>query len=292
VLRRAGAPLHRAALWAWCPGVAVWAVNDAHVDTLGALLTVCGLGLVRRGPGGRGGRDGPGGVLLGLAAGTKLIPVLTLPGAMSGILAGRRLPRPRDLVVPAAAGLAFLLCYTPYVIASGPGVLGYLPGYLQEQGYDQGSGFGLLTLLRVPTALLPFAVVAVMLAAVLLVLRRGDPDAPWRGALAVVGTALFLTTPGYPWYALLVVALVALDGRWEWLAVPVAGELMYLFGGRLQQPAYAGALCLVLVGAAVRGSFSARPEPPPRAAAAAAAAVPSPVRTGSSRSARGSTHAR
>nr|WNW42166.1 hypothetical protein RKE32_33815 [Streptomyces sp. Li-HN-5-13] len=38
----------RAALWAWCPGVAVWAVNDAHVDVLGTLLTVAGLGLAVR----------------------------------------------------------------------------------------------------------------------------------------------------------------------------------------------------------------------------------------------------
>jgi hypothetical protein len=32
------------------------------------------------------------------------------------------------------------------------------------------------------------------------------------------GTALAVTTPAYPWYALLLVALVALDGQAEWLA--------------------------------------------------------------------------
>ena len=36
----------QAALWGWFPGVAVWAVNDAHVDTLGVLLVVGGLGTV------------------------------------------------------------------------------------------------------------------------------------------------------------------------------------------------------------------------------------------------------
>ena len=286
VLRRTRAPLHRAALWAWCPGVAAWAVNDAHVDTLGALLMVCGLGLAQRK------RGGLGGVLLGLATGTKLIPVLALPGAMSGTLAPGRRPRPRDLLVPAVAALTFLLCYTPYVIASGLGVIGYLPGYLQEQGYDRGSGFGLLTLLDIPAELLPYAVVAAMLAAVLWVLRGGDPAAPWRGALTVIGTALFLTAPGYPWYALLVVALVALDGRWEWLAVPVAGELMYLFGAGVQQQVYAGALYLVIVGAAVRATGRITAPQPPRppaapavrpAPAAAAARAPIPIRTASSR---------
>ncbi|QMU71763.1 hypothetical protein [Streptacidiphilus sp. P02-A3a] len=247
VLRRTRAPAHRAALWGWCPGVAAWAVNDAHVDTLGALLMVCGLGLVH------GRRRGTGGVLLGLATGTKLIPVLALPGAMSGSLARGRRVSARDLLLPGAAGLTFLLSYTPYVIASGLGVLGFLPGYLQEQGYDQGTGFGLLTLLDIPQPLLPATVAAVLLAVVLYTLRYGDPAAPWRGALLVTGTALFLAAPGYPWYALLVVALVAIDGRWEWLAVPVAGEAMYLSAGALQQQAYMAALYLVLIGAAVRG---------------------------------------
>jgi hypothetical protein len=246
VLRRIRAPLHRAALWGWCPGVAVWAVNDAHVDALGALLMVGGLGLLCSA-----GR-GTGGGLLGLATGTKLIPALALPGALSGILAPGRRPTLRDLLVPAVAALTFLLCYTPYVIASGPGVLGYLPGYLQEQGYDQGTGFALPALLGIPDRLLPYAAAAVLLAGVLYVLRAGDPDAPWRGALTVIGTALFLTAPNYPWYALLVVALVAIDGRWEWLALPVAGEVMYLFGPDQQQPAYAAALYLVLAGTTVR----------------------------------------
>ena len=264
VLRRTRAPAHRAALWGWCPAVAAWAVNDAHVDTLGALLMVCGLGLtVAPGPGRdpvNGERRGAAGALLGLATGTKLIPALALPGAMAGCLArGRRLAA-RDLLLPAAAALAFLLCYTPYVLASGLGVLGFLPGYLQQQGYDQGTGFGLLALLGIPQSLLPVVVAAILLAAVLYVLRCGDPERPWRGALTVTGTALFLAAPDYPWYALLIVALVALDGRWEWLALPVAGEAMYLSNGMLQQPAYAAALYLVLAGTAARAlSRAVRP---------------------------------
>ncbi|MEY9967440.1 hypothetical protein ABIA33_005510 [Streptacidiphilus sp. MAP12-16] len=289
VLRRTRAPLHRAALWGWCPGVALWAVNDAHVDALGALLMVCGLGVLgcaRWGPGnGRVLGRVLGGVLLGAATATKLIPVLALPGAVSGALARGRRPRLRDLTVPAVAGVTFLLCYVPYVLASGLGVIGYLPGYLQEEGYDQGSRFGLLTLLGLPSRLLPAVVAAVLLAAVFHVLRNGDPDAPWRGSLVVVGTALFLAAPGYPWYALLVVALVALEGSWEWLAVPAAGEVMIVLGRDLQQQAYAGALCLVIAGIAVRRlARTADLVSAPRAAAAGPVpVVPSPVRTASSR---------
>ena len=29
-------------------------------------------------------------------------------------------------------------------------------------------------------------------------------------------------TPRYPWYALLLVPMIAMSGRWEWLAVPLA----------------------------------------------------------------------
>jgi hypothetical protein len=315
VLRRIRAPLHRAALWGWCPGVAFWAVSDAHVDTLGALLTVCGTGVLCRG-GAAGRRRAAAGGVLGAAAATKLIPVLVLPGALSGALARGRRIGPRDLIVPAAALAAFLLCYLPYVLVSGLGVIGYLPGYLQEEGYDQGTRFGLLTLLDLPPALLPLVVAGVLLGAVLVVLRYGDPDAPWRGSLLVTGTALFLAAPGYPWYALLVVALVALDGRWEWLALPVAAALMVLFGGSLQQAGYTGALCVVLTGTALRrlaataelvvgrttapaagapaagapaaGAATAVSAPAVRARAAQAAAgsgpsVPTPIRTGSSR---------
>ncbi|MEZ0093475.1 hypothetical protein ABH925_004667 [Streptacidiphilus sp. EB129] len=272
LLRRRRAPLHRAALWGWCPGVVLWAVNDAHVDALGALLMVCGLGRVWRG------RQAVGGALLGLATATKLIPVLALPGVMAGVLARGRRPVLRDLLVPAVAAGTFLLCYLPYVLASGLGVIGFLPGYLQEEGYDQGSRFALLSLLGLPQQLLGYLVGALLLATVLVVLRRGDPAAPWRGALLVIGTALLLADPHYPWYALLVVALVALDGRVEWLGVPAAGEFVYLFGSGTHGvvEAYGAALYLVLAGAAVRslGRTAALVSAPAPAAPARPAARP------------------
>ncbi|MFF3597163.1 glycosyltransferase 87 family protein [Kitasatospora indigofera] len=266
--RRPGAPgraLWRAALWGWCPGVAVWAVNDAHVDVLGALLTVGGLVLAGRG------RPGTGGALLGAATATKLLPALALPGAMSGLLARR--PRPRDVVLPLSALGVLALGYLPYVLASGAGVLGYLPGYLREEGYDQDriDRFGLVRLL-LPDGWAGYGAALVLLVLVLHVLRRGDPARPWRGALLVTGGALLTATPGYPWYGLLVVALVGLDGRWEWLAVPAAGQLVYLLGGGAQQPAYGAALAVVLTGAAVRRLRRGRPGPPVPAAAPAAGA--------------------
>ncbi|MFE9423685.1 hypothetical protein ACFYNO_12075 [Kitasatospora sp. NPDC006697] len=252
-----GAERWRAALWGWCPGLTVWSVNDAHIDTLGALLMVAGLGCLARRPG----RPGPrerrrawtGGALLGGAVATKLLPVLALPGALSGVLARR--PTRRDLLAPVAALGVFALSYLPYLAVSGRGVLGYLPGYLREEGYEADGiqRFGLLRLV-LPDRLVPAAAVLVLGAVLLGVLRFGDPGRPWRGALLVTGSALLLVEPDYPWYGLLVVALVALDGRWEWLAVPAAGQALYLAGGALQvqQAAYGAALACVLAGALLR----------------------------------------
>ncbi|WP_280689377.1 MULTISPECIES: glycosyltransferase 87 family protein [unclassified Kitasatospora] len=235
----------QAALWGWFPGVAVWAVNDAHVDALGALLTVAGLALAVRG------RAVAGGAALGGAAAVKLIPALVLPGAMAGLLSRR--PSRRDALLPLAAAGVFALGYLPYLLLSGRKVLGFLPGYLHEEGYDQGSvnRYGLLRVL-LPDSLAALGALLAILVAALAVLRWGDPARPWRGALLVSGTALLALTPDYPWYGLLVVALVGLDGRWEWLAVPAAGQLPYLYGGQAQLPAYGAALGLVLAGAVLR----------------------------------------
>ncbi|WP_051711558.1 glycosyltransferase family 87 protein [Streptomyces sp. NRRL S-350] len=238
----------RAALWGWCPGVTVWSANDAHVDTLGALLLVVALGcLARR-------RLTAAGLLLGAAVAVKLIPGLALPGALP-----RRPARERLVLLGSALG-ASALAYLPYLAASGTGVLGYLPGYLKEEGYEQGrlDRFGLLALV-LPDGLLPWAAGAVLAAVCLWVLRRGSPDRPWDGALLVTGTALLVVEPAYPWYGLLVVALVALDGRWEWLAVPAAGQYLYLTGGMgAQQLGYGVASVCVVAGAALRGRAGRR----------------------------------
>ncbi|MEU8620486.1 hypothetical protein [Streptomyces sp. NPDC048623] len=48
-------------------------------------------------------------------------------------------------------------------------------------------------------------------------------------------------TPGYSWYALLLIALAALDGRWEWLGVALAGAVAYLAGAATGTAAYGAA---------------------------------------------------
>ncbi|WP_107459360.1 glycosyltransferase 87 family protein [Streptomyces colonosanans] len=239
------------ALWAWCPAVPFAAVNDAHVDTLGVLLTVAALVTAA------GARRG---ALLGAAIVVKLLPALTLPGALSGVLAPGRSPRTRlretASVLLAAVGVV-ALAYLPYLLTPGSSVLGYLPGYLREEGYESGDvgRFALLRLVLPDTWAGPAAVTLVALSA-WHVLRRGDPERPWHGSLLVTGTALLLTSPAYYWYALLVVALVAMGGQWEWLAVAAAGTVLYVAGALqwhgVQASAYGLAAVTVLAGALVR----------------------------------------
>ncbi|WP_037891143.1 glycosyltransferase family 87 protein [Streptomyces sp. NRRL S-87] len=244
VLRRRGDP-RAAACWAWCPAVAVEAVNNAHADVLAVLVSVAALGLTVR-------HRSAGGGLLGLAVAVKLLPAVLLPGALAGVR------RPRDAartVLTAVAAVAAL--YLPYVLLSHSSVLGYLGGYAAEEGYDDASAGNRYALLRLvlPDAWAVPAVFAGMAAVSLHVIRRGDRERPWSGALLVTGTAFLLTTPGYSWYALLVVALVALDGRWEWLGVALAGAASYVTGRAVPDAgttAYALAAAAVLGGAALR----------------------------------------
>jgi hypothetical protein len=251
VQRRTCGDIRRVALWACCPAVPFAAGNDAHVDTLGALLTVAALGTAA------GARRG---ALLGAGIAVKLLPVLALPGALSGVLAPGVAPRARvretASVLFTAVGVV-ALAYLPYLLASGSAVLGYLPGYLREEGYEPGD-VGRFALLRLvlPDAWAGPAAVALVALSAWYVLRCGSPERPWHGSLQVTGTALLVSSPGYYWYALLVVALVAMGGRWEWLAVAAAGTVLYvadaLHWHGVQVAAYGPAAAAVLAGALVR----------------------------------------
>jgi hypothetical protein len=125
-----------------------------------------------------------------------------------------------------------------------------------------------------PDALTLPAAVLVLAGVAAYALRTADPDRPWRGALLMTGAAFIVTAPSYPWYGLMIVALVALDGRVEWLAVAIAGEVtnsgpgLHLNYLTAQQISYGGALLVVLTTALLRR----------RQAAAQREAMPVPAR--------------
>jgi hypothetical protein len=137
-------------------------------------------------------------------------------------LAGPAVLRRRWITVVASAASAFTVVYVPHLIAVGSKVIGFLPGYLQQEGYDNGTRFGIIDLVAGGHTAIVIAV-AVLGVTGLLVLRFADPDQPWRGAVVMTAAALAVATPHYQWYALLLVMLVALDGRPEWLAFAAGG---------------------------------------------------------------------
>ena len=204
-LRRRNLDPRLAALWGWSPIVATEAITNSHIDILGTLLVLVATLLVSRGLRFR------GGIALGAAIAVKLIPVIAAPALL------RRQPGK----VIAASIVTFALLYIPYLLTTGIAVLGYLPGYLSEEGYNDGSRFTLLTLFVPTTASLAVAAVLLLITAVL-VWWKTNPDAPWLGQLVMIGTTLLIVSPRYPWYALLLVPFIALSGRWEWFAVPLA----------------------------------------------------------------------
>ena len=211
-LRRLGRDPRTAVLWAWCPTVAFEAGNDAHVDVIAVGLTVASLVVLSDARGRR--RAAVGGSLLGLAVATKLYPALIGPAVV----------RRRPVAIASAAVAAVAAVYLPHVLAVGGHVLGYLPGYLQEEGYGNGTRFALLRQV-LPAAWCAPAALAIIAATALLVMRCTDPRRSADGAVVMVGVALILTSPAYPWYTELVVALAALAGRAEWLPLAFAAYL-------------------------------------------------------------------
>jgi hypothetical protein len=278
-LGRLGRDVRMAALWSWCPTVALEAGNSAHVDVVAVAIAAAAL-LVLATARGRTGRTILGGVLMGLAIATKVTPVLTVPGVL----------RRRWMTVLLSAGSAFVVVYIPHVLAVGSKVIGFLPGYLQQEGYDNGTRFGIIGL--VLTGKLALAMAVLILAAVAFaVVQFSDPDRPWQGALFMTAAALAVTTPRYQWYALLLVMLVALDGQPEWLAFAAGAYYAaepdlgrYTLPNRLHDAvAYGVPVVVVAVGWAVREFLrrrgaDAKPAGLPVTPVAASSAFAAPVK--------------
>jgi hypothetical protein len=154
-----------------------------------------------------------GGSLLGLAVAAKLTPLVVLPAVL----------RRRPVAVLVALSSVVGLLYLPHLLAVGGSALGYLGGYAREEGYADGRRFALIPL-PAPAALA--VAVTVLAAAALWAWRSSRPDQPWHAAALTTGALLLVSTPGYPWYALLLVGLVGLGARVEWLAIAASGYVV------------------------------------------------------------------
>ena len=236
-----GKPAWWVAVWSWCPIASVELANNGHIDWLAALATAAALMAYERR------RSVLAGGLLGAAIATKLFPALIVPAML------RRHP---VRVCAAAAGLV-VLGYLPHVAAVGTDVIGYLPGYLKEEDYTNGGRF-LLLYKVIPHSLLTPVAVLILLGVALLAARRTREDRPEEWALIMVGVFMLVSTPSYSWYLVLLLVLVAMTGRVEWLPLVVAptvanlGATYFGTGVEYRTTCYAVGLLAAVVGVAAR----------------------------------------
>jgi hypothetical protein len=226
--RRWGRDPRWVALYALCPAPVLEFVNNGHIDGVAVTLTVAAFA-VAAGPGssarwlGGPARDVAVGVLLGAAVLVKLYPAVVFAALPA-------LPRARPwraaLRSTLAAGVAAVAVYLPHVLRVGAHVLGYLPGYLKEEHYEQGSRFLVIGALGVHGRLAAVLAGVALAGAVTWVLCRRPPAV--RGAAVLLGVLLLVTTPVQPWYAIGLLAIATLAG-WPWWAVVIAAGYPYFF---------------------------------------------------------------
>jgi hypothetical protein len=218
-LRRRGRDPRWAALWGWSPMVALEAGSAAHVDVLAALLIVAAVITAARR------RPIVTGLLLGAAASVKLLPLLLLPAFTS-----------RRSRTPLVAIGTFVASYLPHVAVAGTLVVGFLPGYLTQEGFSDGSSRSAILALVLPPEARQLVAGVLAIGLALLAIRRHGREPIAVTCCWLYGAALLITTPTYPWYGLPLIALAVLAGRFEWLAVPVAAYLAYAsFGHDVRQ---------------------------------------------------------
>ena len=221
LLERQGAPPTRVAAYAWHP-LPVWEIaGNGHVDAAMIALLMAGLLLFARG------RTILAGVAATLGALVKPAAALALPVFW----------RPWDWRLPLAVALTVVLAYLPY-LSVGAGVLGFLPAYLQEEGFasGSGSGFKLLWLVEqiagpVPhggTLYIGFAAL-VLIGLALAVGFRADrsEEASLRALNWLLIAFLVLSSPHYPWYFLVLVPFLVLAPSLTAWVLTLGGVLFY-----------------------------------------------------------------
>jgi hypothetical protein len=214
LLGQLGLPRGRVLLYAWHPLILWQYAGDGHIDAAAStFVAIALLAHVRR-------REALTGAALGCAALVKLYPLVLFPAFY----------RRWGWKMPAALAATVTAGYLPY-LRVGTGVIGFIPGYVREEGILTGERFFLLNLARLTGAAVP---TAAYIAAALLVLAAigyrvlREPQRTAMGdvrASAVLTTALVvLFSTHYLWYFGWVV---------PFLCVAPTAALFYLTGAAM-----------------------------------------------------------
>ena len=186
-----GRPPALVLLYAWHP-LPVWEfAGSGHADIVAiALLLLAFVGAARRWP-----------VAAGLALATatlvKFFPVVTGPA----------LTRRWDWRLPLAFAAGIAAFYLPY-LGAGTKVFGFLGGYVAEEGFADGSGIFLLSLIRSIMPLsaqaaalyLPAVALALLALALALFVRPSHAPGDAFAATVLIFALLMLVSPHYAWY--------------------------------------------------------------------------------------------
>jgi alpha-1,6-mannosyltransferase len=219
LLSRLGLPATHVAAYAWHP-LPVWEIaGNGHVDAAMLAFLLVGLLVFVRS------RVLTAGALVTLGALIKPAALLALPVFW----------RPWNWRLPLVVIMTILFAYLPY-LSVGTGVLGFLPGYLQEEGLTSGAGYKLLWLVQLATGPLRHSaivyVTALALALIAISLAIGfrsdrSAQASLRAVNWLLIAFLVLFSPSYPWYFLVLVPILALSSSTTAWVPTTAGVLFY-----------------------------------------------------------------
>jgi hypothetical protein len=217
LLRRRGLPDSRIVIYAWHPLPLFEFAGSGHVDAaaLGLMVLACVVADLRK--------PLTAGALLGAATLVKFFPLAILPS----------LYRRWDWRLPLGVVLLAAVLYAPFLDVGGR-VIGFLPGYLQQEGFAGGDGFFLVEALR---SLLPLpaganlAYVAaglILLAGIaLVVIFRPSAGVSMTAALWLLGTFTLLLSPHLAWYFTWVIPLLCVRMSWALLYLTLTAPLLY-----------------------------------------------------------------
>ena len=220
LLDDSGLPRERILIYAWHP-LTLWEfAGSGHVDA--AIVTFVVLALWAR----RREAAWLTGVALAAAALVKFFPAVIFPA----------LYRRWDWKMPLAAVATVIIAYLPF-IGAGTAVLGFLAGYLHEEGLQNGTGFFLWNLARSVAPLEhvgPAPYLALAAAALLLLAVRSLFTSEGRylaSAMTLAVAAMVLLSPHYPWYFAWIVPFICFTPRPSVLYLTVACPLLYFVPG-------------------------------------------------------------
>jgi alpha-1,6-mannosyltransferase len=218
LLRSRGLPGTRIIFYAWHPLPLFEFAGSGHIDAAAiALMMLACLVAERK-------RPLAAGALLAGAALIKFFPAVIAPALYQRW--GWRLP--------AALLAVIIVLYLPY-LGVGWQVLGFLPGYVQDEGLADGNGFFILTALSTVFALPSWAPAAYLVAGGALlaslgwaaVMRRSAGVVSPASALLLLAVFTLVVSPHLAWYFTWIIPFLCFTPSWALMYLAAAAPLLY-----------------------------------------------------------------